>query len=90
MEMKDVSEVMNTMFKTTEKTIAKGFGGKIDYSDPTFKMMVMSGADSPLRAVVLSSSGMLPANVAESLLAMANAQPLDILKNIASKKDKKH
>ncbi|MCR5450819.1 MAG: glycoside hydrolase family 3 C-terminal domain-containing protein [Solobacterium sp.] len=72
MEMKDSSPVMNMMFRITEKTIAKSFGGKVDYSDPAFKMMVMSGADAPLRATVLSSGGMFPANVAEGLLELAN------------------
>ena len=85
MEMKDVSPVMLGMFKMTEKTIAQGFGGKVDYSDPTFKMMVMSGADAPLRAAVLSSSGAFPANVAEGMLAMANGQPLQGLKKMGGK-----
>ena len=85
MEMKDVSKVMNLLFKTTERTIARGFGGKIDYSDPAFKMMVMSGADSPLRALVLTSAGSLPAHAAERMLAIANARPLDILRIIGKK-----
>ena len=68
-----------------EQTIAKGFGGKADYSDPTFKMMVMSGADAPLRAAVLSSCGAFPANVAEGMLAMANGQPLQGLKKMGGK-----
>lgn len=76
MEMKDLSFVMMQMFKGTEATIAKGFGGKVDYSDPTFKMMVMSGADAPLRAAVLSSCGVFPAKVAEGMLAMANGHPV--------------
>ena len=85
MEMKDRSPVMKAMFKATEKTIAQGFGGKADYSDPTFKMMVMSGADAPLRAAVLSSSGAFPANVAEGLLATANGHPLVGLKKLGGK-----
>ncbi len=85
MEMKDVSPVMMAMFKSTEKTIAQAFGGKADYSDPTFKMMVMAGADSPLRAAVLSSCGAFPANVAEGLLALANGRPLQGLKKMGGK-----
>ena len=98
MVMKDASPVMNSMFKSTEKTIAQDFGGKIDYSDPTFKMMVMSGADAPLRTAVISSGGALPANVAEGLVALANGQPIASVnkfrakpaKEIAEKKGKKH
>ena len=85
MEMKDVSPVMKTVFKATEKTIAKGFGGKADYSDPTFKMMVMSGADAPLRAAVISSGGAFPANVAEGMLEMANGHYAEGLKKLSGR-----
>lgn len=44
-------------------------------------MMVMSGADAPLRAAVLSSCGMFPANLAEGMLAIANGHPLNGVKN---------
>lgn len=85
MELKDISAVMMQMFKGTEATIAKSFGGKADYSDPTFKMMVMSGADAPLRAAVLSSCGMFPANLAEGMLALANGHPLNGVKKLIKK-----
>ena len=85
MELKDLSPVMMQMFKGTEATIAKGFGGKADYSDPTFKMMVMSGADAPLRAAVLSSCGAFPANLAEGMLALANGHPLQGVKKMVKK-----
>lgn len=82
MEMKDLSAVMMQMFKGTEATIAKGFGGKVNYEDPTFKMMVMSGADAPLRAAVLSSGGSFSAKIAEGMLAMANGHPLKGIKKM--------
>lgn len=85
MELKDISGAMMLMFKGTESTIAKSFGGKNDYSDPTFKMMVMSGADAPLRAAVLSSCGMFPANLAEGMLALANGHPLQGIKKMVKK-----
>ena len=85
MELKDISAVMMQMFKGTEAPIAKSFGGKADYSDPTFKMMVMSGADAPLRAAVLSSCGMFPANLAEGMLALANGHPLNGVKKLIKK-----
>ena len=85
MEMKDCSPIMKAMFKETEKTIAKAFGGKPDYSDPTFKMMVMAGADSPLRAAVISSGGAFAANVAEGLVAAANGHPFAGLKKMGGK-----
>lgn len=82
MEMKDLSAVMMQMFKGTEATIAKGFGGKVNYEGPTFKMMVMSGADAPLRAAVLSSGGSFSAKTAEGMLAMANGHPLQGIKKM--------
>ena len=85
MEMKDRSAIMRSMFKATEKTIAKGFGGKADYEDPTFKMMVMSGADAPLRAAVISSGGAFPANVAEGMLELANGHLLKGLRKLSGK-----
>ncbi len=85
MEMKDHSFVMMQMFKGTEATIAKGFGGKADYNNPTFKMMVMSGADAPLRAMVLSSGGAFPAKMAEGLLATANGHPVEGIKKMVMK-----
>ncbi len=86
MEMKDHSFVMKSMYNTTVKTIAKGFGGKVDFSNPTFKMMVMSGADSPLRATIVSSGGALPANIAEGLLEIANGHLRAGLKKLGEKK----
>ena len=85
MEMKDVSAIMRGMFKATENTIAQAFGGKADYDDPTFKMMLMSGADSPLRAAVLSSSGAFPANIAEGMLDLANGNLSRGLKKMGGK-----
>lgn len=85
MEMKDKSKVMNMMYKGTEKTIAQAFGGIADYSNPTFRMMMMSGADAPLRAAVISSSGAFPANVAEGMLELANGHPIRGLKKMRQK-----
>ena len=85
MEMKDHSAIMNFMFKMTEKTIAKSFGGKVDYSNPTFKMIMMSGADCPLRGTVLAGGDAFPANLAEGLIMMANGHPLKGLKVMTGK-----
>ena len=72
MEMKDHSLLMKIMFRITEKTIAKGFGGKADYSDPTFRMLIASAADAPFRSAVLAGGGAFPGNIAEGLIEMAN------------------
>lgn len=85
MEMKDRSFIMKKMFEGTEQTIAQAFGGVVDYSNPTFKMMIMSGADAPLRAAVISSSGAFPANVAEGILELANGHLIRGLKALSKK-----
>ena len=53
-EMKDFSLVMKIMYKATESVIAKGFGGKKDYDDPDFRMMMAASAGSPLRSMQIS------------------------------------
>ena len=74
MEMKDSSPLMMQRFREIETSMAKNFDGKVDYNNPTFKMMVMSSADSPLRAAVLFSAGTFSPDAAETMLAMANGQ----------------
>lgn len=39
-------------------------------------MMLMSAADAPLRAAVLSSGGTMPGSLMEGLLALANGHPV--------------
>ena len=70
MEMKDYSLVMRIMFRAVEATIAKGFGGRRDYENPEFRMMMNSSAGSPLRSMMIScgmKGGVLP-----GMLEMAN------------------
>ena len=44
MEMKDDSLIMKIMFKAVAATIARGFGGKKDYENPEFRMLMNSSA----------------------------------------------
>ena len=72
LEMKDRSLVMKIQYKVTEAIIAKSFGGKKDYSDPAFKMMMICATDCPLRAVVISAGVSMTDSLAGGLLEMAN------------------
>ena len=72
MEMKDSSFVMKIQYKVTEGIIAKGFGGKKDYSDPAFKMMMTCATDCPMRATVISAGGSMTDGLAQGLVEMAN------------------
>ena len=74
MEMKEHSFVMRCMFKAVEATVAKGFGGKADYSDPQFRMLMASSAGSPLRTMQIN--GAIKGGVFAGLLETANGHPL--------------
>ena len=70
LEMKDYSLVMKIMFKAVEATIAKGFGGKKDYENPEFRMLMNSSAGSPLRSMMIS--GGMKGGALPGMLEMAN------------------
>ena len=70
MELKDHSLVMKIMFKATELVIAKGTGGKVDYDNPDFRMMMNASAGGPLRGMQIS--GGVKGGVFPGLLEMAN------------------
>ena len=60
-EMKDFSLVMKIMYKAVEKSIAKGFGGKADWENPEFRMMMAaSGSPAPRDLPRQMMSGVTP------------------------------
>lgn len=69
-EMKDYSLIMKIMYKAVEITVAKGFGGKADYGNPEFRMLMASSAGSPLRNMQIS--GGIKGSLMQGLLDMAN------------------
>lgn len=69
-EMRPHSLIMKIMCKATERVIAGGCGGKVDYENPQFRMYMASSVESPLRSMQISSGmrgGLFP-----GLLEMAN------------------
>lgn len=70
MEMKDYSLIMKIMYKAVEAAVARGFDGKKDYSNPTFRMMMNSAADASLSGMKIS--GGMKNYVLEGMLEMAN------------------
>ena len=70
MEMKDYSFVMKMVFKATELVVAKGCGGKVDYENPEFRMMMNASAGGPLRSMQIS--GGIKGGVILGMLEMAN------------------
>ena len=72
MEMKDYSLVMKIMFKAVEATIARGFGGRRDYENPEFRMMMNASAGAPLRSMMIS--GGIRGGVLPGMLEIANGR----------------
>ena len=70
MEMKDYSLVMRIMYKAVETVVAKSFGGKKDYTNPEFRMMINASVGGPLRGMQIS--GGIKGGVMPGLLEMAN------------------
>ena len=70
MEMKDYSLMMKLMFKATEMVVARGTGGKVDYENPEFKMMINAAAGGPLRSMQIS--GGIKGGLIPGMLEIAN------------------
>ena len=85
LEMKNSSFIIKIQYKVMENIIAKSFGGKKDYSDPAFKMMMVCAADCPLRAMVISSGGAVSDSLAQGLLEMANGHYIRGIKAMLKK-----
>ncbi len=80
MEMKDRSLIMKIMYKATEGVVAKGFGGKKDYENPEFRMMMAASAGGPLRGMQIS--GGIKGGLMKGLLHMANGHFLKGIKTM--------
>lgn len=78
MEMKDYSLIMKLMYKVVEKIVAKGFGGKPDYTNSSFKMMVSTATDCSMTG--MKNNVQMDNHIFEGLLMMANGH---FLKGVA-------
>lgn len=74
MEMRDQSLVMRIMYHAVEAVIAKGFGGKKDYNDPNFRMMMASAADCSLSSSQIN--GGMRDGIMQGMVEMANGHYL--------------
>ncbi len=80
MEMQDYSILMKIMYKVTEAIVAKEFGGKKDYTNPEFRMMMLASAGGPLRGMQISSG--MKGGLFKGLLHMANGHYLRGIKTM--------
>lgn len=89
-EMMETSLVCKLMYKGMEGVIAKQSGGKVDYSNPSFKMLMDSASDNPMKSMPLFSPESMPVEVAEFFVDAANGQIFKgLVKLIKSKKKAK-
>jgi beta-glucosidase len=58
------------MYKAVEMVIAKSNGGKVDYENPEFRMMMNASAGGPLRSMQIS--GGMKGGVIPGMLEIAN------------------
>ena len=73
MEMKDHSLMMKIQYLVTKHIIGKAFPKEERNMDnPSYKMMMTAATDCPMRAVVISSDGMMKQSFAEGMVDMAN------------------
>ena len=61
---------MPSMCKAVEGVVAKSFGGKKDYTNPEFKMMINASIGGPLRSMQIS--GGIKGGILPGLLEIAN------------------
>ena len=65
---------MKIQYLITKRLISKGIDGKKDMSNPTYKMMITSAVDCPMRSAVINSGGMLGESLARGMVLMANGK----------------
>ena len=70
MEMKDYSLIMKIMYKVVELVMARGFDGKVDYSNSSYKMMVSTATDCSMNG--MKNNAQMDNHVFEGLVMMAN------------------
>ena len=74
LEMKKHSLMMQIQYIVTKGIIGKGIEGKKDMSNPTYKMMITSAVDCPMRSAVINSGGMMGESLARGMVLMANGK----------------
>ncbi|MBK1809981.1 glycoside hydrolase family 3 C-terminal domain-containing protein [Clostridium sp. YIM B02505] len=84
-EMKETSLICKIMYKAMEKIIAKNNGGKVDYTNPGFRMLMDSASDNPMKSMPLFSPDSMSLNVAEFFVEAANGHMIKGIKKLTKK-----
>lgn len=72
LDMKEHSLVMRLLYRVGLRVVNKGYRGPHELSDPTYRMMLVSVLDCPMRAMIICGGGAMKESLARGLLAMAN------------------
>ena len=70
-DMAEGSWIIRQVIKAIEGTIEKNVGG-IDYSNPTFRLMMAGATDTPLKNLSLVSPDSMPRHITTGLMHLAN------------------
>ena len=83
MEMKEFSLIMKIMFKIIERLMARGFDGKVDYNNPSYKMMVAMASDCSMTG--MKNNAQMDHHLLEGLVMMANGHFLQGIREMFRK-----
>lgn len=86
-DLKD-SFIIRQVVKGIEGSIAKGFGGA-DYSNPTFKMIMSSTLNTPLKNLSQLSPESMPLSMSTGMVHLANGQFIKAILAFTHHKEKK-
>ncbi|MGI6724896.1 MAG: glycoside hydrolase family 3 C-terminal domain-containing protein [Christensenellales bacterium] len=75
-ELAATSLLCRLLLRVMERLIAKGTGGKVDYGNPQFKMMMDTAAGNPMRSLPLFSPELMPLWRARLIVDAANGHLL--------------
>lgn len=84
LEMKDHALLMKIIYKIMEFVIARLSGGKDSSPGLTYRMMLASTADCPLRALVIHSGGLVGEWAVRGLLRLVNGISMKHSRNLDS------
>lgn len=79
------SLVVRGIVQSIRSTIAKGYGPDPEH-DPTYKMMIASALNTPMKNVSLVSADRMPRNVTKAIVHLANGRLLQALAAFRKKK----
>ena len=86
LEMMPYSFVMRILYKIGKRLVDQSYEGEGTASDPTYRMMLVSVMDCPIRAMVICGEGRLKEPVARGVLHMANGRFLRGLLTMCKRK----